>query len=65
MPILKFPSTARVSSPCLMNQDLCSSHKPAANTGNECMLSTEEGIVLFNDSLNTFYLWLYGKGPFR
>ena len=29
----------------------------------------KEGNVLFNDTLNTFYLWLYGvgcgKGPFR
>ena len=23
------------------------------------------GSVLFNDALNTFYLRLYGKGPFR
>ena len=22
----------------------------------------KEGNVLFNDALNTFYLWLYGKG---
>ena len=25
----------------------------------------KEGNVLFNDALNTFYLRLYGKGPFR
>ena len=25
----------------------------------------EEGNVLFNDALNTFYLRLYGKGPLR
>ena len=25
----------------------------------------EEGNVLFNDAFNTFYLRLYGKGPFR
>ena len=24
-----------------------------------------EGNVLFNNALNTFYLWLYGKGPLR
>ena len=24
-----------------------------------------EGNVLFNDTLNTFYLWLYGVGPLR
>ena len=24
-----------------------------------------KGDVLFNDTLNTFYLRLYGKGPFR
>ena len=23
----------------------------------------KEGNVLFNDTLNTFYLWFYGKGP--
>ena len=23
-------------------------------------LGTEEGNILFNDALNTFYLWLYG-----
>ena len=26
---------------------------------------TKEGNVLFNDSFNTFYLRLYGVGPFR
>ena len=26
------------------------------------MYYEEEGIVLFNDALNTFYLWLYGLG---
>ena len=26
---------------------------------------TKEGNVLFNNTLNTLYLWLYGKGPFR
>ena len=25
----------------------------------------KEGIVLFNDTLNTFYLCLYGKRPFK
>ena len=25
----------------------------------------KEGNVLFNDTLNTIYLFLYGKGPFR
>ena len=25
----------------------------------------KEGNVLFNDEHNTFYLWLYGVGPFR
>ena len=25
----------------------------------------KERNVLFKDALNTFYLWLYGKGPFR
>ena len=25
----------------------------------------KEGNVLFNDTLNTFYLRLYGKGPLR
>ena len=24
-----------------------------------------EGNVLFNNTLNTFYLWLYCKGPLR
>ena len=28
-------------------------------------VSRKEGNVLFNDALNTFYLQLYGKGPFR
>ena len=33
-------------------------------------VGTKEGRVLFNDTLNTFYLrlyvlWTYGKGPFR
>ena len=23
----------------------------------------KEGNVLYNDALNIFYLWLYGKGP--
>ena len=27
-----------------------------------CTISIEEGNVLFNDALNTFYLWLYGVG---
>ena len=26
------------------------------------MEGRKEGIVLFNDALNTFYLWLYGAG---
>ena len=34
-----------------------------------CVCGWKEGNVLFNDTLNTFYLWLYGvkhgKGPFR
>ena len=31
-----------------------------------CYVSVnEEGNVLFNDAINPFYLWLYGKGPFR
>ena len=40
-----------------------------ANIGNYIFLlcEEEEGNVLFNDTLNTFYLWLYGvrhgKGP--
>ena len=25
-------------------------------------LSSKEGNILFNDALNTFYLWLYGIG---
>ena len=29
------------------------------------MFIWKEGNVLFNDALNTFYLWLYGKGPLR
>ena len=27
--------------------------------------SVQEGNVSFNDAFNTFYLQLYGKGPFR
>ena len=25
----------------------------------------EESNILFNDARNTFYLWLYGKGPYK
>ena len=28
-------------------------------------MSYEEGNVLFNDTLNTFYLWLYGIGSYE
>ena len=27
--------------------------------------ATKEANVLFNNTLNTFYLWLYGKGQLR
>ena len=29
------------------------------------IIVTLEGNVLFNNALNTFYLWLYGKRPFK
>ena len=39
------------------------------NNVNKYVLAEEEGNIVFNDALNTFYLWLYGvrhgRGPFR
>ena len=33
-----------------------------AFSSSACALKRKEGNVLFNDALNTFYLWLYGVG---
>ena len=38
--------------------------KKASNEGEKGGGGKEEGNVLFNDALNTFYLWLYGTGIF-
>ena len=35
------------------------------NAVSKSVMKRKEGNVLFNDALNTFYLRLYGKWPFR
>ena len=35
------------------------------NHSENCGKKKEGRSVLFNDALNTFYLWLYGKVPVR
>ena len=45
------------------NRDRKKEHRERGNREKEKYLDREkEGNVLFNDALNTFYLWLYGVG---